>query len=443
MIIKGSKRGGGQALAAHLCNDRDNDHVEVAEVQGTLAQDLHGAFYEVELAAEGTRAKQAFFSVQVSPPPELESNTQAYLDVADRIEAKCGLEGQPRALVFHEKEGRRHAHMVWSRIDTENAKAIDLPFFGRKLRDVAIEVSQAYGVELLPGYQDRLKKDVGNYDRPAWQQAKRIDEDPRDLKRLITQAYQGADSLKALQGALADQGLQLANGRRPFVVVHHSGETLSLARTAGVRAAEVRKKLGDGTSLKSVEQVQKGLTAVLIEAARDKVRKAASRHRSELKPYRNAVLTQREKHRQARTQMATRQRKAFATAELERGTRLRKGLHGLWQRFTGQAGRIEKANAEERAAQKAQFVTEREGLVRGQLQERRALQRKIEDVKTRHKGETARAKAALGVVLDQSRDKAESVGASRKQANDNAKRKGKGRQMKLVPKAPRLRGPSP
>ena len=101
MIIKGSQRGGARALAAHLLNERDNDHVELADVRGTAAEDLLGAFLEIEAVSMGTRAKQPFFSVQVSPPPELEATTDAYYDIAERIEAKFGLEAQPRAVVLN------------------------------------------------------------------------------------------------------------------------------------------------------------------------------------------------------------------------------------------------------------------------------------------------------------------------------------------------------
>ena len=56
---------------------------------------------------------------------------------ADLIEKKLGLENQPRAIVFHEKDGRRHAHVVWSRIDSEKMRAINLPHYKTKLRDVS------------------------------------------------------------------------------------------------------------------------------------------------------------------------------------------------------------------------------------------------------------------------------------------------------------------
>ena len=103
MIIKASQRGGGRALAAHLMNDRDNDHVELHEVRGFVSDDLRGAFLEAEAAAKGTKCKQHFFSVSLSPPESENVAPQAFELAARRIEKEMGLKDQPMALVFHEK----------------------------------------------------------------------------------------------------------------------------------------------------------------------------------------------------------------------------------------------------------------------------------------------------------------------------------------------------
>ena len=51
MIPKASQRGLGQDLATHLQNACDNEYVEIAEVRGAVARDLHGAFAEWEVCA--------------------------------------------------------------------------------------------------------------------------------------------------------------------------------------------------------------------------------------------------------------------------------------------------------------------------------------------------------------------------------------------------------
>ncbi len=72
------------------------------------------------------------------------------------IEIKIDLVGQPRVIVFHEKEGRRHAHCVWSRIDVEKMKAINLPHFKLKLRDISRQLYLEHGCLLKSGEQNLI-----------------------------------------------------------------------------------------------------------------------------------------------------------------------------------------------------------------------------------------------------------------------------------------------
>ena len=67
------------------------------------------------------------------------------------IEQKLGLEDQPRAIVFHEKDGRRHCHAVWSRIDAQEMKAINLPFFKNRLMEISRELYLEHGWDMPHG----------------------------------------------------------------------------------------------------------------------------------------------------------------------------------------------------------------------------------------------------------------------------------------------------
>jgi hypothetical protein len=98
MIPKASQRGLGQDLATHLLNALDNEYVEVAEVSGAVATDLHGAFAEWEAIAKGlTKCREYLSSLSVNPEPGQTLSREQYLDYAERVEKKLGLEGQPRA----------------------------------------------------------------------------------------------------------------------------------------------------------------------------------------------------------------------------------------------------------------------------------------------------------------------------------------------------------
>ena len=64
-----------------------------------------------------------------NPPQLAKVPAQEFEKVIGEIERRLGLSGLPRAIVFHEKNGRRHVHCVWSRIDVDRMRAINLPHF--------------------------------------------------------------------------------------------------------------------------------------------------------------------------------------------------------------------------------------------------------------------------------------------------------------------------
>lgn len=154
MIPFSSQRGLGQDLATHLLNEHDNEIMEVAEVRGAVADDFHGAFAEWELQAKYlTKCSKYLYSLSVNPDPKQEGlSRDQYFDYINRIEAKLGLTGQPRAIVFHTKYDRAHAHVVWSRIDMDKEKAIQLSHDRPKLMDVTKEFARDHGLYLPDGY---------------------------------------------------------------------------------------------------------------------------------------------------------------------------------------------------------------------------------------------------------------------------------------------------
>ena len=65
MIMVGNQRGNGLKLATHLLNSHDNDHVEVHELRGFTAENLHGALQEADAISKGTKCQQFLFSLRV------------------------------------------------------------------------------------------------------------------------------------------------------------------------------------------------------------------------------------------------------------------------------------------------------------------------------------------------------------------------------------------
>ena len=174
MILKGKQRAHGRQLGTYLLKIDQNEHVEVHELRGFMSHDLPSALSEIDAVSKGTRAQQPFFSLSLNPPQTERVSTKAFEAAIEQVEKKLGLEGQPRAIVFHEKEGRRHAHAVWSRIDTKQMKAINLPHYKIKLRDVSRSLFLEHGWTMPPGLIDREDRNPLNYSLAEWQQARRV-----------------------------------------------------------------------------------------------------------------------------------------------------------------------------------------------------------------------------------------------------------------------------
>ncbi|SMX30827.1 hypothetical protein [Octadecabacter ascidiaceicola] len=68
MILIGCQRSGAKALADHLMNQVENDHVEVIPIDGFMADDLHGALEEAHAISMGTKCQKFLVSVSLNPP---------------------------------------------------------------------------------------------------------------------------------------------------------------------------------------------------------------------------------------------------------------------------------------------------------------------------------------------------------------------------------------
>ncbi|MEO1344690.1 MAG: AAA family ATPase, partial [Pseudomonadota bacterium] len=265
MILEGNARGSGAELARHLMNPVDNDHVSVHLLEGFIADDLAGAFAEAEAISQATQCQKYLFSLSLNPPLGASVSEAEFEAVIAQAEERLGLKGQPRAVVFHEKNGRRHAHVVWSRIDAAEMKAINLPHFKRKLTALSREIYLEHGWEMPEGYRDADKRDPYRYSREEAGQAKRSKRDAPALKRMFAECWAGSDTGEAFAAALRDNGFVLARGdRRGFVAVDAAGEVWSLSRWCGVKTRALRQRLDNLDNLPDVEhagQMAKDLDA--------------------------------------------------------------------------------------------------------------------------------------------------------------------------------------
>ena len=374
MILHGNSRGGGRNLANHLLRQDENEHVEVHEVYGFMAEDVLGAFNEIEALSKGTRCEKPLFSLSMSPPKDANLTAKQFEKAISKAEKALGLTGQPRVIVFHEKGDHRdrHCHVVWSRIEGETLKAIPMPFNRLKMRDVSRELFIEHGWEVPRGLIDQNERNPLNFTFDQYQHAKRVGRDAKQIKVDILNAWAVSDNRASLEQALAEKGFRLARGeRRGFVVTDHQGAVYSLPKWLGVKTKAVRERIGSEKDLPALDIVQNDFAKDMVVKV-GKFQKALSDEQVE--QLQRFDVERRELIDRQRTERA-RMRKAIENRSIEEATerqsRFRKGLKGFWDFMRGETSRIKKMNEAEAARSLARDAVEKEELIKRQRDQRR------------------------------------------------------------------------
>jgi len=405
MILKGNRRGGGIQMALHLLNAEDNEHVTIHEMRGFISDSLSKALTEAYAISRGTRCKKFLYSLSLSPP-EIESvSVEIFEKAINDIEEKLGFTNQPRVIVFHEKEGRRHAHCIWSRIDVEEMKAIDPSYDKLQLRDMSRELYLEHGWKMPSGLVNSKECDPLNFTQAEWQQAKRAKQDPRAIKQAFQDCWAISDSRTAFANALEERGYYLARGdRRGFVAVDWRGEIYAISRWVGVKAKDVKARLGNSDDLSSVEKMQQQLAEKFTDKLQQFVNEATSSHEKaeqRLKQKRQA-LVKRHRHERAHLKQVQETRRQQETQT--RSSRLPTGLKALWFRVTGKYRAIKKQNEIEASQGKLRDQLEQQNLIDKQLRERRYLQHEIRLMRHQHGIQIKKLNRDMGEYLNLSSD---------------------------------------
>ena len=398
MIVKGSQRSGGKQLGLHLLKTEENEHVEVHEVRGFVADDVMGAMKEAHALSQGTKCKQYLFSVSLNPPADESVRAEVFEGACDAIEKRLGLEGQPRMIVFHEKEGRRHAHAVWSRIDPDTMTAKPLPFFKRVLNGIAKELYLENGWSMPDGFRDPRLRDPRNFTLAEWQQAKRAGIDAREVTGAAQEAWAMSDNGAAFARALEERGLFLAQGdRRGHVALTIDGEAFAISRLVGKRQKEITAKFGDPKELRTVADTLRHIGETVGPRLSRHIAEAKRIAHNTMKPLNERRMAMKEQHQQERKTLADKQRERHVAEQAERSGRLRKGMAGAWDILTGRYFKTRKQNEAESFFAIQRDREQRHDLIAAQMKDRQQLQREIEQGRERH------AKQLLGLYQNAAR----------------------------------------
>jgi hypothetical protein len=263
MIIKGGSRSGPEQLARHLQRRDTNEQVNILELQSP-ASSLVEAFRDWQTLVEGTHGSKGLYHANIDPAQNYTMTPEQWQRAVAVLEKELKLEGQPRAVVMHEKHGREHIHVVWARTDIDEMilRSDSQNYQAHERASQMLELE--FGHEHVPGKhakRDREKQPEfprAEANHAEWQQGERTGLHPAEQKDQITSLKQSADNAQAFKAALEEQGYVLARGdRRDFVIVDQAGQVHSLGRQIrGVKPSSLREFMKgiDPQTLPTAEQ---------------------------------------------------------------------------------------------------------------------------------------------------------------------------------------------
>ena len=243
MIISGGSRRGAKWFATHLMRRDGGQEVRLAEARGLAGYDIPGWFRQMEAVSFGTRCENYFYHASISPRAD-EALTEPQWDQAiDTLEHNLGLDGHSRFVVEHEKDGRTHRHVFWSRIDPDTMTAVSDSKTYRIHERTADELEQLFGHEATPRGHGPHGRNPDN-----WEvfRGKKHGFDPYAVGEELTALWHQCDTGKALAAAIEAHGYILAEGDRGLCVIDPSGKEHSLARRIdGARKRDVDARMAD------------------------------------------------------------------------------------------------------------------------------------------------------------------------------------------------------
>jgi hypothetical protein len=419
MIPKGNQRGGGRQLATHLMNSFDNDRVEIADLRGAVAQDLHGAFQEWFAQSKATKCRKYLYSLSVNPDvAKYDLTREQHLDFIARTERSLKLVGQPRAVVFHTKKGREHCHVVWSRIMPDAGKAVHMDHDRFKLQAVVRKFARDHGLPLPPGMEKNGRSNKDKETNPSEKQQEDRSALPYEERiEAITALWQQHKDPRAFVKALEDTGFHLARGDSGrYVVIDHAGDVHSLPRQIeGVRSKQVQEFLGAEFPLDKLRDVKTAKAAALqdrnaagkdaparpeddaarraqdAKARRDELARDHAERRSQLDLKRDELEKRIDTERRSLLDLQTAEKDGVLA---ERAAKQPRGMLAFLSRITGIQAYIAARHSRQDAAREKAHKSEHDALERRHGRERQEMERRyaaLDAVETRERQSLALA----------------------------------------------------
>lgn len=281
MIIKGASRGNAGQLSRYLMNAQANDRVAVLELP-PLAPDVAAAIRDMERVAVVTQGRKPLYHAQINPEPGYAMTANQWQRAVDVLGENLGLNGQPRAVVLHEKDGRTHAHVVFQRTDIEREVLLSDSFTRYKHMAASRQLERELGHR-----QTSEKKREAVYTQEEARKAANDRLTPREVKAVVTEIYRQSETAESFRETLQAKGYDIAVGdRRAFALLDRYGQDYNLVRMVkGARTSELKDFLAPVEPDLEMQDVYQGMIEEYLDlhikerAEATEVKQAAARRR--------------------------------------------------------------------------------------------------------------------------------------------------------------------
>jgi len=275
MIIKGGSRSNGAQLGRYLTQQGENERVVVLEYPAS-SRGAREAIRDMERMGKATRGEKTLYHAQINPNPRDSMQREDWIRSADILAEKLGMEGQPRVIVYHLKEGyleggREHAHVVFQRTDVEKGRLISDSHNYRKHEAASREIERELGHQHVPtvdrgtSYTQEEARKASQLPAPTELVQKEGSAhttyvpdgqygpyrsgrgaNPKEVRAFVTMAYQRARRPEEFIDDLWAAKLQIAIGeRRAYSLIDEFGNDYTLARMVqGARTSDLKRFLG-------------------------------------------------------------------------------------------------------------------------------------------------------------------------------------------------------
>ena len=275
MILKGSRIASidhARKMAAHLTKS-ENEVVKVWEANGTSLED---SLVQMQLLTKLTRGQRGIYSVAINPRAGEDMTREDWDLAVEKIEKELGFVGQPRSIVYHEKDGRAHIHVCWSMVDQERGKLLDPQQDRPRLQSVAQALEQELGHAKTRRHANDNTVEITDKER---MQESRTGRSVQERKDFFVNLWNADQTPEQFIQAVEAAGYILARGDKArILVVDRDGEPYNLVRQVPkiVRTKAVREKFA-GITFPTYEE------AKIMQQERTQPREDRSGEREDVK----------------------------------------------------------------------------------------------------------------------------------------------------------------